>query len=240
MTISSRHRREGIRRRVQSAEPTFAACVVLDCGQPTMARARSGLNRAYCKRHVEHYRRHGSYTKSSYTAAELKGYRHTALSWLQGHSELPEVRSGVERIGVLYRRAGRPVGAFRLTGMPPEARAGDLWARLAARDISPLAVLSVWLAVCLCHHADPQPERKIEFRWVQAAKLLHRMAGGSHKRWEREAADGSVQVTELHKYPASRGRVLRHIGEALAAAGEPLKIHLATLEARHVAVSSAI
>lgn len=231
MTISSRHRREGIRRRVQSAEPTFAACVVLDCGQPTMARNRTGLSQAYCKRHVEHYRRHGSYLKSSYTVAELKGYRAAALSWLQSHSQLAEVRQAVERIGVLYRRAGRPVEAFRLAGMSPEDRAHALWARLSAREVPVFGVLSVWLAVCLRHRSDPQPERKVEFRWVQAAKVLHRMAGGSHKRWEREVADGSVQVTELHKYPASRGRVLRHVGEALATAGKPLEAYLGTLEA---------
>lgn len=63
--------------------------------------------------------------------------------------------------------------------------------------------------------SDPSADRHSEFRQVQAAKLLHRMASGTHRRWERNGPGGSLEVTELHKYPASRGRVLRHLGEQL-------------------------
>jgi hypothetical protein len=76
------------------------------------------------------------------------------------------------------------------------------------------------LAVELTLLADPQAERKPEFKQVQAAKLVHRMANGSHKRWEQERAGGRIVVKELHKYPASRGRVLWHIGEQLELAVE--------------------
>ena len=71
-----------------------------------------------------------------------------------------------------------------------------------------------------------------KFKWVQAAKLVHRMASGTHKRWEREQADPSwsglrtmTVVEEKHWYPRSRGRVLRHIGEDLARAVELLVKH---------------
>ncbi|TIS93567.1 MAG: hypothetical protein E5W99_07910, partial [Mesorhizobium sp.] len=46
-------------------------------------------------------------------------------------------------------------------------------------------------------------------------KLVHRMASGTHKRW----GEGST-ATELHVYPRPRGRVLRHMGEALEKAVE--------------------
>ena len=64
---------------------------------------------------------------------------------------------------------------------------------------------------------DPQLDRHDEYRQVQAAKLIHRMAGGTHKRWERELPNGSIEVSELHKYPVSRGRVLRVLGREVAA-----------------------
>jgi hypothetical protein len=46
------------------------------------------------------------------------------------------------------------------------------------------------------------------------------MASGSHKRWETPVArplpsQSNVRVIELHVYPHSRGRLLRHIGEAI-------------------------
>ena len=67
---------------------------------------------------------------------------------------------------------------------------------------------------------DPQAERKTEYKRVQAAKLIHRMASGTHKRWERKLPDGTPIVEEMHKYPASRGRVLRHIGKQLERVAE--------------------
>lgn len=96
--------------------------------------------------------------------------------------------------------------------MSPQERAKAVWARLREAKVEPTAPLATMLAVELVILNDPQAERKENFKWVQAAKLIHRMASGSHKRWEREASDGKVHVEELHKYPRSRGRVLIHIG----------------------------
>jgi len=53
---------------------------------------------------------------------------------------------------------------------------------------------------------------------VQAAKIVHRLASGTHKKWSRPVAG----ATELHVYPASRGQVLRHIGADLKKAVELL------------------
>ena len=67
---------------------------------------------------------------------------------------------------------------------------------------------------------DHKAERKQHFKWVQAAKLVHRMASGSHKRWEQQSYDGKTYVKELHKYPRSRGRVLVHLGQQLEQVAE--------------------
>lgn len=70
-----------------------------------------------------------------------------------------------------------------------------------------------------------------EFKRVQAAKVVHRMASGSHRRWEIEVADRhnrgtmKTRVTELHVFPRSRGRVLRHIGKSLEEAVDLLVDH---------------
>jgi hypothetical protein len=115
----------------------------------------------------------------------------------------------------LYVRAGRRVEAFRLAGKPPEERALALWATLRDRGVHAREAVAVWLAVEATIHADPQAERKTEFKRVQAGKVLHRMAGGTHKRWERPSSRGGTIATKLDKHMHSRGRVLRHIGEQL-------------------------
>jgi hypothetical protein len=224
-------RRFDIKSRISSPPHAFPQCVVLDCGRPTMAKERAGLNKNYCRVHVEHFRRHGSYSKPSYKATQLGPYRARALTWLADRAGDPAVQEAVERVRTLYWRGGRPEEAFRLAGKSPESRALNCWARLRSHGIDPLHALAAWISVSLCHQDDHQPERKIEFRWVQAGKVLHRMSGGSHKRWQHANATGGSSATELHKYPASRGRVLRHLGEELATAAKPLEAHLTAIAA---------
>ena len=67
---------------------------------------------------------------------------------------------------------------------------------------------------------DPQAVTTTEYKRVQAAKIIHRIVSGTHKRWEQPRSDGGTLVTELHKFPMSRGRVLRHIGEDIERAAE--------------------
>lgn len=219
-------RREDIEARIQCAQPAFGSCAVLGCEHPSDARAGRGLNRAYCRRHAEHYRRHGSYSKPSYTAQELRVYRKAALRWLKDHSNHQAVREAREAVLTLYLRGGAAEEAFRLSGKPPAERAGKIWARIRAKGIDPAVPLEIWLAIQLRHQDDPQSERKLRYRLVQAAKGVHRLAGGTHKRWEQLDDRGQVRVVELHKYPASRGLVLWHLGTALARAARPLEAYL--------------
>ncbi len=225
-------RRVEIQQRVSGAKG-YPECIVGDCEQPTTAYQRSGLNRNYCRRHVDHYKRHGSYAKPSYSAAQLNPYRRSALRWLQDRSGEPHVIEAMDRVGTAYWRAGRPVDAFRLAGKPPAERAKALWARLSERKVDPLHLLAVWLGVALCHRSDTQPERKVTYRTVQAGKVIHRLSGGTHKRWESSVGDG-IEVTELHRYPPSRGAVLRHVGATIAWAAQPLMGSVEVLEAFHV------
>jgi hypothetical protein len=103
-----------------------------------------------------------------------------------------------------------------LRGRTPETRARAHWARLRKAKVDPLEVVAAWLAVEMAIANDPQPVNTREFKRVQAAKLVHRMASGTHKRWD---------TVELHVYPRSRGRVLRHIGASLEEAFELLVAH---------------
>lgn len=216
-------RKEDLQVRIANPTHPYPRCAVLDCPKPTLAYERKGLNRNYCRQHAEHYRRHGSYSKPGYTAGELNPYRKAALSWLAAHSDAPAVRDATQRVEALYWRAGRPVEAFRAAGRPPHERAKSVWAHLRERGVAPSHLLAAWLAVELRHRADPRPERRIEYRRVQAAKILHRLAGGAHKRWERLRSDGSVEVETIHRYPASRGQVLRSLGRILSWAAAPLE-----------------
>jgi hypothetical protein len=65
---------------------------------------------------------------------------------------------------------------------------------------------------------DTQAPSGVEYKRVQAAKIVHRMASGTHKRWGNQGSarpNSNARVTELHVYPNSRGRILRHIGKDL-------------------------
>ncbi|SIO31943.1 hypothetical protein SAMN05443247_03918 [Bradyrhizobium erythrophlei] len=118
----------------------------------------------------------------------------------------------------LYANAGPHEEAFRLRGLPPRERATKAWARLRKHGVDPLLVVSVWLAVEMIVRDDIQGVDTVEFRRVQAAKIVHRLASGTHKRW----AQGVGGANELHVYPASRGKVLRYIGKDVQGAAELL------------------
>jgi hypothetical protein len=211
-------RRADIRTRVANPKDAYERCRMFGCGRPTTAAARKGLNRLYCRRHEDHFERHGSYVKRSYGAGELRPFRVKAMRWLQANGDDQSVCHAVNAIHRLYGSAGAPVEAFRLTGKPPAERAKATWAQLREREVDPLVVLAAWLAVDMKLRDDPQADRHDEYRYVQVAKLVHRMAGGTHKRWTQELPSGRTKVIELHKHPGSRGLVLRVIGRDVAKA----------------------
>ena len=207
-------------------------CGVVGCTRLTRAGAGTGLNNRYCKAHEEHEQRHGSPFRGSYGAAALNPYRRAAYEWLTANPDSFFVKRAIAGIHGLYLNAGQRVEAFRMRGLAPRDRARTAWARLREAGIDPRVVLSAWLAVELIIRDDPQAVKTAEYKRVQAAKIVHRIVSGSHKRWEVEKPDGRVAVTELHKYPSSRGRVLRHIGEELERVAElVVDKHLADIAA---------
>ncbi|RWQ14199.1 MAG: hypothetical protein EOR92_27340 [Mesorhizobium sp.] len=199
----------------------FTRCRVVGCDRHARAGTDDGLDTRFCRGHADHYSRHGSPYKSSFTAKELTPYRKAALAWLEEKSCDQWARNAVDRVETLYRAAGPHVEAFRLRGLSPEGRARAAWARLRKAKIDPRRVVAAWLAVEMAIAADPRADRKPEYKRVQAAKLVHRMASGTHRRWE--SGPGGAQ--ELHVYPRSRGRVLRHIGEDIEEATALLVEH---------------
>jgi hypothetical protein len=225
MDVHQRRRRIAkLRERIAGPQDAYERCRAYPCTNRTTADRGEGLNRLYCRKHIEFYRRHGSYVKRSYGAGELRPYRQRALRWLQDQHDDVGIRHASEGVRRLYRAAGTPVEAFRLAGMSPRDRAKATWAQLRKREVDPLEVLAAWLAIDMRLRDDLQPDRHQQYRYVQVAKLIHRMAGGTHKRWERERPDGSVETTELHKHPVSRGQVLRIIGQQVATVCDGLEI----------------
>jgi len=216
--LRRQRRLSNLRTRIANPVDAYERCRVYPCTNGTTADRGEGLNRLYCRKHIEFHRRHGSYVKRSYGAGELRPYRVKALQWLRAHGDEPSLRLAVAGVQRLYRSAGAPIEAFRLPGRTPTERARAMWAQLRIGGVDPLEVLAVWMAVDMRLLDDPQLDRHDEYRQVQAAKLVHRLAGGTHKRWERDRADGSVEITEVHKHPVSRGQVLRVVGRELAEA----------------------
>jgi hypothetical protein len=225
-------RRQEVKARAKQPDHMYSYCRAVGCGKPARAGTSDGLDTRYCRSHAEHFQRHGSPFKRSYTGKELAPYRRAALAWLKANAEQLIVRNAIDRVTGLYRGAGPHIEAFRLRGLPPADRAKAHWARMRKAEVDPIQVVSAWLSVELIIADDPQPLSTNEFRHVQAAKIVHRMASGTHKRWEREVPDpawagrrSKVVVDEKHWYPRSRGRVLRHIGEDLERAVELLSQH---------------
>lgn len=223
---------EEVQGRANRPNHMYSYCRVIGCRRPARAGTSDGLDTRYCRSHADHHQRHGSPFKGSYPARVVNPYRRAALEWLVAHEDAYWTKHSIAKVKGLYRRAGARVEAFRLRGLRPQERAWAHWARMRDNQIDPRLVIAAWLAVEMVIADDPEPVTTSEFKRVQAAKIVHRMASGTHKRWERErphplhpGLPPVVEVEEKHWYPKSRGRVLRHIGETLERAVELLVEH---------------
>lgn len=223
MSYASRRRSaDDVKARASTPDARYGYCGAIGCPYPARAGTSDGLGHQYCRRHYDHLQRHGSAFKPSYKATDLNPYRQAALLWLLDHEGEFWVKDAVGKLQGFYRRAGPHIEAFRLRGIPPRDRANAHWARLRKHEVDPRLVMAVWLAVEMTLKEDPQPDLRPEYKRVQAAKVVHRMASGTHKRWEQGP---SGRPEELHVYPRPRGRVLRHIGQDLQTACELLSDH---------------
>jgi hypothetical protein len=226
-----RLRKAEVKDRAQIPNQMYKYCRIVGCGKPARAASSDGLDTRHCRSHADLLQRHGSPYKKTYRASLINPYRRAALAWLKANKEEFWVRNAVERVLGLYQGAGPHEEAFRLRGKKADERAQIHWTRLRKAGIDPLLVVAAWLSIEMVIQDDSQPVHAKEFKRVQAAKLVHRMASGSHRRWEQEIRDlnrpgrTKIYVTEMHVYPRSRGRILRRIGEDLEKAVELLVEH---------------
>jgi hypothetical protein len=215
-----RQRKKEVAARAATPDATSPYCHIVGCKNPTRAGAGTGLNRRYCRVHEDSYQRHGSPHRGSYDAASLNPYRRATFDWLTANADNIWVKNAIVGVQRLYRVAGPAVEAFRLRGMKPRERAWAAWARLRRAEIDPRLPLAAWIAVELILCDDPPFAVITEFRRVQAAKVIHRIVSGTHRRWEQERLQGRPIVTEMHKFPLSRGHVLRYIGKDIERVAE--------------------
>jgi hypothetical protein len=214
------YRKDNVKIRASVPDVESGYCCVYGCGRLARAATSEGLDHRFCRRHADYYARHGSPYKGSYSAAVINPYRRAALDWLLANPDDVWGANAIVRAESLYNQAGTFLEAFRLRGFNPRQRATNAWARLRVNAVDPRLAVAAWLAVEMAIGEDRQPVTTLEFKRVQAAKIIHRLASGTHKRWPN-----SPGSPELHKYPASRGNVLRHIGADLEEAVELLVDH---------------
>lgn len=168
------------------------------------AATSDGLDTKYCRAHADQLQRHGSAYKKSYSAKVVNPYRRAALAWLEANRDNFWMQNAVERVQSLYHGAGPHEEAFRLRGKNAHERAKIHWARLRKARINPYLVIAAWLAIEMIVLDDSQRVLTKEFKRVQAAKLVHRMASGSHRKWEQEIRDlhrpghMNIHITEMH------------------------------------------
>lgn len=191
-------------------------CSIPGCRNPTMRVAGTGLAAFHCRRHVEHKARHGSHWHGTYSAAELKPYLAAATSYVRLRAESDRfIKTALNAIALLLEEAGPTEIATRLRGMSANKRARIALARLRVAGIKPERFVTMVLAVTALIDEDPGSHRTKEFRTVQIAKSLHRLASGTHKRWPFVDIHGRQRQIELHAFPRSSGPVLRLIGRVI-------------------------
>lgn len=179
-------------------------CTLPGCARPNQRSAGTGYSARYCKHHVEFHRRHGSYWHRSFTASDLAPFRQSVRRWLRLTPEDARVGKAILAIDELLETSGRFENAYSIRGLPPQERARIALARLRKAEIDPTTILERSIAVVLCFDARGMDERQREFRQVQIAKSVHRLASGTHK-----TTSGFPLPS---KYPRSEGQVLRHMG----------------------------
>lgn len=197
-------RRSLVKRRIALETHRAAThCIIPGCGRLTMKAAREGLAPHHCRKHVEHRARHGSYWLKTYTAAELKPYLTAANAYVRLLAATDKfIAAAIAGLRTTLDEAGPVEIATRLKGMSATKRAKIGLARLRVAEVEPERILCIVLAVTAV--AESNGHRPREFRTVQFAKAVHRLASGT----------GWVS-SKKRAYPKSTGQVLRVMGRLL-------------------------
>lgn len=185
-------------------------CTIVGCDSETMAAAGLGFTGRYCRPHIIHASIHGDPERKSIPPRIIFHLRMAAERWVLRHRERPDVQHALTELSGLYYLAGRRYeNAYSLRLKRPHVRALNIVARWNAKGISRERVLATWVAAELALALDSQAPHPPLYQEVQLGKALHRLSSGTVLK----RSDGSVYA---RRYPASRGRVLRHLGTLVA------------------------
>ena len=169
----------------------------------------------HCRYHVQFKARHGSHWCSTYKATELKPYIDAAWCWIAENLEDRYVHLSFANLNGLLQNGWAPIPAFRLKGRNAKERAYVAFARLREAGIPVERLLAVHLGVNALIGDDRGSHRVQEFRIVQVAKALHRLASGYHSEWKKDYEGRNPLNLKFDFYPKSSGIVLREIGAAV-------------------------
>ncbi len=186
------------------------------CSIPGCGRFSGGpLNLLHCRYHLQRKARHGSHWCLTYAASELKPYLQSAAGWIKANRDQPQIAMAIDWLRGLLKGSGRAELAHRIKGRPARQRARFAFARLHEAGIEPERLLRIYLAVCTLIEDDRDSHRVEEFRVVQVAKAVHRLASGTHQHWEFPLPNGTTTPLSRHTYPKSAGMVLRVMGREI-------------------------
>ncbi len=198
-------------------------CVVLGCSNRAHRGFGGRISSFHCRYHLQHKSRHGSHWHATYKASELLPYVKSAERWINEHRDDSTYRGTYWELEHFMAGVGRADAAMNLRGQSAECRARVAFARLRAAGIPTRRLIAIYLGVTALIEDDFGSHRTREFRIVQAAKAVHRLASGTHRKWDVwDPRTGGTRQVELHAYPRSSGHVLRKIGEALEKACDEL------------------
>ncbi|MFK5599787.1 hypothetical protein ACFZ8E_22705 [Methylobacterium sp. HMF5984] len=216
-----RKRRAELKVRLESdTEDHLARCTIPSCHRPTMRAARVGLSAELCKYHSQRVARHGSAFAPTIRAADLKPYLATARRWIGENTADAFTIHALRCLRGLLDGAGMAEPAMDLKGRSAAFRSRVAFARLREAGVEPERLLATHLAIAALIEDDNESHRVREYRIVQVAKVAHRLASGTHRRWDFPLSDGTTAPLVMHVYPKSAGRVLRVMGEELETACE--------------------
>lgn len=178
-------------------------CNVLGCSRSTQRASGTGLSETHCKYHVEFHRRHGSYWRRSYLKAQLEPFRQAATKWLSARQDHPNVVRVVKYLQHLIDNSGRRYSAYDVRWLDPDQRTNAVLANLREEGKTGEQLLIIVLTIhTAVSELGPRGDR--EFRAVQIAKLIHRLASGTHK------TKSGFPIPS--KYPRPEGVFMRTLG----------------------------
>lgn len=181
-----------------------ARCIVLGCIRKPQAEDRDGFSRAYCKRHIEHIRRHGHSFGKTPSKAVLAPFRIAIRRWYSKHHHERRVQDVVRCLDALLLHSDGVISAYDLRGLSVQKRASNVLARNQKAGKTGIDLLQVALLL-RAYVAAHGPRGSQRYLHTQIAKLLHRVSSGTNRT--------SSGFPIPRKNPRPEGRFMVHLGK---------------------------